>query len=194
MQSDAMQSVVDPLELTPPETRWFDRLLGWVTEAPAAAIVVAEILILGGGAFARYALHAPLTWTDELASILFLWLAMLGSCIALRRAAHMHLTTFVKDLAPHRRAWLDALGMSLVVAFLVMLCVPAWEHWQEEIDVSTPVLGISEGWRAGAVFAGAVLMLVTAVTRWVEQSNWRQVAVTAAIAMLCGAGLWALSP
>ena len=41
--------------------------------------MLAEIVILGGGAFARYALHEPLTWTDELASILFLWLAMLGA-------------------------------------------------------------------------------------------------------------------
>jgi len=190
-----MQSTVDPLDIAPEaNARWFDRLLAWITEIPAAAIVVAEILILGGGAFARYALHEPLTWTDELASILFLWLAMLGSCIALRRTAHMHLTTFVKDLPPARRAWLDALGMCLVVAFLVMLSGPAWEHWHEEVEVSTPVLGISEGWRAGAVLAGAVLMMVTAVTRLVEQSTWKQVAVCGAAVALGGGALWLLSP
>ncbi|MEP6720896.1 MAG: TRAP transporter large permease subunit [Variovorax sp.] len=190
-----MQSTVDPLDLAPPaKSNGFDRLLAWVTEVPAAAIVVAEILILGGGAFARYALHAPLTWTDELASILFLWLAMLGSCIALRRAAHMHLTTFVKDLPADKRAWLDALGMCLVVAFLVMLAWPAWEHWHEEIEVSTPVLGISEGWRAGAVCAGAFLMLVTAVARLVEHAAWKQIAVTGGAVALGGGALWLLSP
>jgi len=189
-----MQSTVDPLEITPPDTHWIDQLLGWITEVPAAALVVAEILILGGGAFARYALHAPIPWTDELASILFLWLAMHEPSIALRRAAHMHLTTFVKDLAPATRAWLDALGMCLVVAFLLMFAGPAWEHWHEEIEVSTPVLGISEGWRAGAVLAGAVLMLVTAVTRLVEQSGWKQIAVTGGAVALGGAALWLLSP
>jgi TRAP-type C4-dicarboxylate transport system permease small subunit len=152
-----------------------------VTEVPAAAIVVAEILILGGGAFARYALHEPLTWTDELASILFLWLAMLGSCIALRRAAHMHLTTFIKDLPANKRAWVDAFGMCLVVGFLLMLAGPAWEHWHEEMEVSTPVLGLSEGWRAGAVCAGAFLMLVTAVARLVEHASWKQIAVAVAV-------------
>ncbi|SDC92824.1 TRAP transporter, DctM subunit [Variovorax sp. CF079] len=190
-----MQSTVDPLAVATPSTsRWFDRLLAWVTEIPAAAIVVAEVLILGGGAFARYALHDPITWTDELASILFLWLAVLGSCIALRRTAHMHLTTFVKDLPPARRAWLDALGMCLVVAFLVMLVGPAWEHWHGEIEVSTPVLGISEGWRAGAVFAGTALMLVTAVTRLFEQASWKQIALTGGAVALGGAALWLLSP
>ena len=55
------------------------KFMAWITEVPAAALVIAEIVILGGGAVARYAFHAPLTWTDELASILFLWLAMLGA-------------------------------------------------------------------------------------------------------------------
>jgi TRAP-type C4-dicarboxylate transport system permease small subunit len=38
---------------------------------------------------ARYGLHRPLIWSDELASILFLWLAMLGAAVAFRRAEHM---------------------------------------------------------------------------------------------------------
>ncbi|MDR6536479.1 TRAP transporter large permease subunit [Variovorax soli] len=193
-----MESLVDPIQTMPtarsPAGRWIDRSLAWITEVPAAAIVVAEIFILGGGAFARYALHEPLTWTDELASILFLWLAMLGACIALRRTAHMHLTTFVKGMAPDRRAWIDALGMCLVVAFLVMLCPPAWEHWQEEMAVTTPVLGISEGWRAGAVCAGAILMLVTAVARLVDTASWKQIAVTGGAVAIGGAALWMLSP
>jgi len=35
----------------------------------------------------RYFFHQPLIWSDELASILFLWLAMLGAAVAFRRAA-----------------------------------------------------------------------------------------------------------
>ncbi|HSI61202.1 MAG TPA: TRAP transporter large permease subunit [Ideonella sp.] len=183
-----------PASAAPAAFPRLDRLLAWITELPAAALVLAEILILGGGAFARYALHAPIPWTDELASILFLWLAMLGSCIALRRGAHMHLTTFVKDLPPHRRAWVDALGMCLVVAFLIMLVGPAWERLHEEIEVSTPVLEISEGYRAAAVFVGSVLMLVTAVSRLIEQSGRKQIVVSAGAVALGGAALWLLSP
>ena len=190
-----MQTIAEPLAV-PRSTaaRWLDRTLAWVTEVPAAAIVLAEIAILGGGAFSRYVLHAPIPWTDELASLLFLWLAMLGSCIALRRTAHMQLTTFVKDLSPVRRSWIDALGMSLVVAFLAMFVGPAYEHWHEELAVTTPVLGWSEGWRSGAVFAGAVLMLVTAVLRLLAQASWKQILVTGGAVALGGAAFWLLSP
>ena len=58
-----------------------DRFLGYLVEIPAAALVVAEIVVLFAGVVFRYVLHQPLIWSDELASILFLWFAAL-----LRRA------------------------------------------------------------------------------------------------------------
>ena len=143
----------------PPTSIWA-AALAHGTEVPAALLVLAEIVILGGGAFTRYALHQPITWTDELASILFVWLAMLGAVIALRRGEHMQLTTFVKDVRPETREWLDALGMFLVMAFLLLLAGPAYEHFHEELEVTTPVLEISEGYRTGAVLVGTGLMSV----------------------------------
>src|SRR3954447_12122663 len=66
-----------------------EHALGMLVEIPAAFLVVAEIVILFAGVVARYALHRPLIWSDELASILFLWLAMLGGAGAFRRAERM---------------------------------------------------------------------------------------------------------
>src|SRR5207344_889733 len=51
----------------PTTSRWASAL-AHATEIPAALLVLAEIAILGGGAFTRYVLHQPITWTDELAS------------------------------------------------------------------------------------------------------------------------------
>src|SRR6185312_1888663 len=72
-----------------------DRYLGYLVEIPAAALVVAEIVVLFAGVVFRYALHLPLIWSDELASILFLWLAMLGAVVAFRRGEHMRMTALV---------------------------------------------------------------------------------------------------
>lgn len=190
-----MTHTADPSTASAPSTfARLDKWLAWVTEVPAAILVVAEIGILGGGACSRYVFQAPLTWTDELASILFLWLAMLGSCIALRRGAHMQLTTFIKDLPSSTRAWVDAIGMCLVVGFLLMLLHPAYERVQDELYVSTPVLEISEGYRTAAVLTGAVLMLITAVTRLLELCGRKQIVVSAALVALVGAAFWMVSP
>ena len=56
-----------------------DRAVGMVAEIACAILVASEIVILFAGVIARYVLHRPLVWSDELASILFLWLGILGS-------------------------------------------------------------------------------------------------------------------
>ncbi len=66
--------------------------LGPLIEIPAALLVVAEVVVLLAGVVSRYVFHSPIVWSDELASILFLWLAMLGSVVAYRRAEHMRMT------------------------------------------------------------------------------------------------------
>src|SRR5215471_16238782 len=77
-----------------------DRTIGIMAEVLGAGIVVAETCILFAGVVSRYVFNSPLMWTDELANFLFLWLAMLGTVVALRRDEHMRLTTFVNSLAP----------------------------------------------------------------------------------------------
>ena len=49
--------------------------------------MLVEIGVLFSGVVARYVFHSPLVWSDELASILFLWLSMLGAVVALRLAS-----------------------------------------------------------------------------------------------------------
>src|ERR1700709_2768744 len=81
-----------------------DRALRLIAEGPAALLVLTEIVVLFTGVTARYVFHAPLIWTDELASILFLWLAMLGSVIALQRSEHMRLTAIIGGVSAGGRA------------------------------------------------------------------------------------------
>src|SRR6202163_2539701 len=81
--------------------------LAMLVEIPAALLVVAEIVILFAGVVARYGLRSPLIWSDELASILFLWLAMLGAAVAFRRSEHMRMTAIVAGAGPAMQACLE---------------------------------------------------------------------------------------
>jgi TRAP-type C4-dicarboxylate transport system permease small subunit len=49
------------------------------------ARVPAPHCILFAGVVSRYVFDRPLMWTDELANFLFLWLAMMGTVVALWR-------------------------------------------------------------------------------------------------------------
>ena len=139
-----------------------------MVEAAAAAIVVAELVLLGAATTARYVFNSPFTWSDELATILFIWLAMLGAVVALRRGEHMRLTAFVRNLSPAWRARVDAFGLMLVCTVLVALIMPTWEHVESHLPSQMPVLEISEAFREAAILVGVVLMLMTAIDKLVQ--------------------------
>ena len=102
-----------------------DRSLGGLVEAAAALLVAAEVVILFSGVVARYGLHRPLTWSDELASTLFLWLAMLGSAIAVRHGAHMRMTALVGMMARARQPMFDVIAVAAGLGFLLLILPPA---------------------------------------------------------------------
>src|SRR5215203_6018732 len=147
-----------------------------LVEIPAALIVVAEIVVLLAGILARYVFHKPIVWSDELAAILFLWLAMLGSVIAFQRGEHMRMTAIVGMLKPRARAFLDVIAVAAALAFLVLVIHPAYEFAADEIEVTTPALEIANSWRAAALPVGIALMLLVALLRLASVSDWRHVA------------------
>ncbi len=171
-----------------------DRGLAYLTEVPAAILVLLEMVILFTGVVARYVFDAPLTWSDELASILFLWLAMLGAVIALRRGEHMRLTTLVNMLPARWRIRVSLMAQLLVAVFVLEIVLPAVEYVQDQWLITTPALEIHDGLRVAAIGVGAVLMLFIALLRLAEQADRRE--LTAAVllfAVMVGA-LWFARP
>lgn len=153
---------------------WPDAVLGRLVETLVAALVLLEFAILLTGVISRFVLHAPIVWTDELASILFLWLAMLGAVVALRRGEHMRMTALVGKLQPGTRAVLDAVAVAACLAFLAMVAWPSLEYAIDEVAITTPALGISNVWRAAALPIGLALMAVFSILRLLRESAPRQ--------------------
>src|SRR6202165_283300 len=139
--------------------------LGALVEIPAALLVATEIVILFAGVVSRYGLHWALIWSDELASSLFLWLAMLGAAVAFRRAEHMRMTAVVASARPAMRAYLDVVATCAALAFLLLIAWPSYEYAYEESFITTPALQIPNIWRAAALPSGICLMALFAFLR-----------------------------
>src|SRR6185369_3524726 len=101
-----------------------DRSIGRCCEAIGAALVLAEVVILFAGVASRYVFDSPIFWTDELGNFLFLWLAMLGTVVALRGDGHMRLTTLVNWVRPDLGRWFSSVGALVVVAFVLLILMP----------------------------------------------------------------------
>jgi tripartite ATP-independent transporter DctM subunit len=157
-------------------------------------LVVAEIVTLFAGVVSRYVLQRPLIWSDELASILFLWLAMLGAVVAFRRSEHMRMTAVVASARPAVRAWLDVVATCAALAFLLLVVVPSYQYAYEESFITTPALQISNSWRAAALPVGVCLMALFAVLRLLRVGDlWLVLRAALTVAFLV-AVFWLATP
>jgi tripartite ATP-independent transporter DctM subunit len=171
-----------------------EQWLGSIVAAAAALLVVTEIVVLFSGVTARYLFQKPLIWSDELAGILFLWLAMLGSVTAFQRGEHMRMTALVGLVPSRMRAFFDVLAIAAPLAFLALVLHPAYEFASDEAFVSTPALDISNIWRAAALPIGLGLMLLVALLRLLSFNDWRLSGTAIALVAAVGIALYALSP
>ena len=171
-----------------------DRRFSAVIETIAAVLIVAEVAILLAGVVARYALHTPLVWSDEVASLLFLWLASLGAVVAFSRGEHMRMTALVAQFSPRARRLLDSVAVAAAIAFLGLNLWPAWEHMLEESAITTPALDISASWRVAALPVGLALMGLMSVLRLAKTASPREAATAmGSVLAICGA-LWVAQP
>lgn len=171
-----------------------DRWIGIATEIPAAVLVAVEILVLFAGVVSRYVFNRPLTWSDELASILFLWLAMLGAVIALRRSEHMRLGFVVSIVPPRVSRWIDALAAMISAVFMVSLITPSEQYANFQWMILTPALQMHDTFRVAAIFVGVALMLLLAVMRLLERMSFVEAALTFGALVVVSAGFFFARP
>ncbi|MDE2399101.1 MAG: TRAP transporter large permease subunit [Burkholderiales bacterium] len=161
--------------------------LGHCIEVPAALLVVGEVLVLLAGVVMRFVVDRPLPWSDELASILFLWLANLGSAVALRRGTHMRTTALVSRWSPRAQAWGQALAVAAPCLMLVILIGPMTDYARDQWVVQTPALSWPDTVRAAAVPVGGVFMIAISLLRLARLGARDLAGVALAIAALAAA-------
>jgi tripartite ATP-independent transporter DctM subunit len=169
--------------------RWLARIVG----AIAAVAVLVEVAILLIGVIARFGLNSPLVWSDELASMVFLWLAMLGSVLALSKGEHMRLSTIAARLPLRWRGPAECLAVLTPLLLLGFLISPALDYMTDQSFIETPALGWSDAVRAAAMPIGFGLMMAIAVLR-LAQHRLRDVAGVAAVLAVLAVVLWMGAP
>jgi tripartite ATP-independent transporter DctM subunit len=181
----------------PPRREWVvgaEQVVRYLTEIPAAVLLVVETIVIAAGVVSRYVFHSPIFWVDELASALFVWLSMLGSVVALQRGEHMRLATLVDMLPPVWRRRFDALGHVLVAASILLILPAAYKHFVSQQIVTMPTLDISESWRAAALAVGALLLSTLSILRLIEGATLKEAAGSVAIVALVVGALWLAKP
>ncbi|CAN1528793.1 DctQ TRAP-type C4-dicarboxylate transport system, large permease component [Burkholderiaceae bacterium] len=178
-------------ELTLSSSPLVSRLLKPIEFISALLMTVIVVMLLVG-VVSRYVFSLPIVWIDEVVSISFLWLAMLGSAIAMYRNEHLRLTLFLQMMPERLRGFVHAVALVTIVAFLLALVTPAIEYAQDEWFVTSPALGIPNSFRVSALAFGILAMLgvlVVYAAQTVSKLNLLGAAIlVSAFAALCWVG------
>jgi tripartite ATP-independent transporter DctM subunit len=172
-----------------PGSRWMRPF-----EVIAAALLVVMIAMILANVASRYVLSTPIIWADEIASMSFLWLAMIGAALAIDRNDHLRLTIFLQLFPDRIRAFVSTLALLLVAVFLVVMLRPAFEYAYEESYVTSPALELPMTYRAAALPFGMLLMAILAIAQAARESTPRALMGSIATVAAIVAALFLLEP
>jgi len=140
-------------------------LLTRVLEWAVILIMAALVFTVLWGVFSRFVLAEPSRWTEELATFLLTWVALLGAAVGFSRQQHLGVDVLVNLLDPAARRL-----VALVVQLLILLFSCAVMLWGGYVLVSetlssgqtTPALGLRMGYVYLAVpISGLFFVLFT---------------------------------
>ncbi len=166
------------------------RPLEWLS----AALLTVIVLLLLAGVVARYVFSLPMVWVDEIASLSFLWLAMMGSVLAMHRNEHLRLTLVVEKMPAHLRGYVQAFALAAVAATLLALVVPSLEYAREEWAIRTPELDLPNAFRVSAIAFGVLAMLAVVAVYALRTVTRRQLGAAALVLAALALACWAASP
>jgi TRAP-type C4-dicarboxylate transport system permease small subunit len=102
-----------------------------------------------GGGGSRYLFGTQASWSEELARLLMVWLALLGSALVCREEKHLGLDVVVCAWPDELQRFARLFGYAAIFAFALLIL--GWGGWQlvdQRFDSgqALPALGVSRAW------------------------------------------------
>jgi len=144
------------------------KLLCHPLEVVLCCILVAMVTITFSQVVSRYVLHVSLSWSEEAARFLLIWLAMLSAAYGFKVRAHFALTIVVDRFGAKAKR---TIGILVVVAMALFLCVFIFEAvavTRNAVGRVGPGTQMSMAVPYSSTIVGGVLMLY-----YVLRTGWR---------------------
>ena len=132
-------------------------------------LLVLMVLIVSVGVFYRYVLNASLSWYDEFASFLLVWLTFYGAVVASYRGRHIGFDIVVDRFTPKMRKIFDLIAEAFVLGFQAVLFYHGSLLVQKMGDeTSVSLVWVKMRWVYSVLPITGGLMLVISLMRFVK--------------------------
>jgi len=89
--------------------------------------MAAQVVVVVAGVVSRYVVNRPIAGSDELATLVLVWLTFLGGAVAQRRRTHPSVSLLLQRVDPSTAVYVDAATRLVEVVFFACIC---WESLQ----------------------------------------------------------------
>lgn len=135
------------------------RVINLTLRGAVSAALVAMVVIVFMNALLRYAFRSGLTWSEEAARYLFVWVVFLGAIVATQERGHLAvdlITSRFKGIG--HRAFLIFANLVFIVV-LGFLVNGLWLLMELNAGVPAPVTGVPRNTMYMAGFVGSLVMI-----------------------------------
>ena len=146
--------------------------LKWLLKNPLEGVLclllIAIVLITFIQVLFRYVFHSSLSWSEELARYMFLWLATLTSAYAFKTGSHFALRFLTNTMGPKLLGITNFLVVTIVSVFLILFTWKAIEYTISMAGQIAPSTGMSMAVPYSSAIVGGALMLYYVVNNWIQ--------------------------
>lgn len=149
------------------DTRKLITVLANVPEVIGGLAIAAITVIIFVAVVWRYFLVDPITWSDDIVRILFVWLAFIGAAIGVKRRLHSVVLVFGSRLSASWQRFMTVLGLTVIAVMAGVLLYVGARDTLASFKEIMPMTGISRGWMYLAVpVAGALILAYLVPQYW----------------------------
>ena len=142
---------------------WFDRV-SYQADRAARFLVALMMAVMSAivlfGVFNRFIFKIPISWTEEIAKYLLIWISMIGSAIAVRIGGHMGVGMFVSKLRQRPRTVVTWINQLAIVGFIVILIYLGMKVSIKELHTFGYTTRIPMFWPFLAIPVGGLMILI----------------------------------
>ncbi len=137
----------------------------WITEhleeVLGAGLLAAMACLAFANVVARYLLHLPLAFTEELEVNGLVWLTLFGTAAAFRRGRHLRMLFFQEKLPVEVARWLNLLLSLLAVVLFICLGYLGYRQLLDErmLEITSEALNVPQWTYTLCIPVGSLLIV-----------------------------------
>jgi TRAP-type C4-dicarboxylate transport system permease small subunit len=145
------------------------KLLANPVEKICMVLVVALAVVVFLQVFNRFVLKAPLAWSEDLAMLLFQWVAFLGAAVGVKRMRHFGIELVVKKLSARARHGVEILIPWIMGLVALTMITEGYKLVLFNQNRTYASMDLSYIWAYSAIPVSGVLIIIFLVQQEIQR-------------------------